>query len=558
MANENLKEKLSLTAQLNQIKQEALEFEKDSNELGRIGTDLANKAKELAKQKRPILARNYKLAADDVKKQIAKNKLDEKNKEIREKALDAANGLAKSLLTQIGLAGGLTAVFMKFNSLTKAVGENFGAIGMQTPAIKGGLLDASVEATGLGKSISDNIDIVNELTTSFGFGLEESINLSKSVLDTSVALGLSNTEGAKLIGTLSQVSGLSLEASDQFAKQTASLAKQEGVSPVAVLKDIAASSEDIAKFTDGTGENIAKAAIMATKLGTNLGTVAKVAEGLLDFENSITKELEASIMIGRQLNFQKARELALNNDIEGAMADVVSQLGSEEEFTRLNALQRKSLADSIGVGVDELAKFVNNQEKAKTLQDALVGQPFEDLVGDKAIDSISRIVNSFQKIGASLSVSIGPQVAGIAEGLANFVKFLGESKALIPGIIALMSVMATKSLITAYASLVASGMGVGSLAMALGGAAILGAGVGVITNMASAQEGGITTQEGLVNVHPQEAIVPIEQLGGMINTAMTPVKDEISMLRRDMQSYFGFGGSAGKDIGKSVASNLVG
>ena len=458
MANENLKEKLSLTAQLNQIKQEALEFEKDSNELGRIGKDLANKANELAKQKRPILARNYKLAADDVKKQIAKNKLDEKNKKIREKALDAANGLANSLLTQIGLAGGLTAAFTKFNSLTRAVGENFGAIGMQTPAIKGGLLDASVEATGLGKSISDNIDIVNELTTSFGFGLEESINLSKSVLDTSVALGLSNTEGAKLIGTLSQVSGLSLEASDQFAKQTASLAKQEGVSPVAVLKDIAASSEDIAKFTDGTGENIAKAAIMATKLGTNLGTVAKVAEGLLDFESSITKELEASIMIGRQLNFQKARELALNNDIEGAMADVVSQLGSEEEFTRLNALQRKSLADSIGVGVDELAKFVNNQEKAKTLQDALVGQPFEDLVGDKAIDSISRIVNSFQQIGASLSVSIGPQVAGIAEGLANFVKFLGESKALIPGIVALMTIMAAKSLVTAYASLVTSGL----------------------------------------------------------------------------------------------------
>ena len=142
MANENLKEKLSLTAQLNQIKQEALEFEKDSNELGRISKDLSQKAVELAKQKRPILAKNYKLAADDVKKQIAKNKLDEKNKKIREKALNAANGLANSLLTQIGLAGGLTAAFTKFNSLTRAVGENFGAIGMQTPAIKGGLLDA--------------------------------------------------------------------------------------------------------------------------------------------------------------------------------------------------------------------------------------------------------------------------------------------------------------------------------------------------------------------------------------------------------------------------------
>ena len=533
-----------------------------------IKKDLISKANELKNKGNIILAKRYLNTAQTVTKTIQQNKLDEQNAKIQaekakqlEKASSAASGIAQSILTQVGLAGGLAAAFTKFNSLTRAVGENFGAIGMQTPAIKGGLLDASVEATGLGKSISDNIDIVNELTTSFGFGLEESINLSKSILDTSVALGLSNTEGAKLIGTLSQVSGLSLEASDQFAKQTASLAKQEGVSPVAVLKDIAGSSEDIAKFTDSSGENIAKAAIMATKLGTNLGTVAKVAEGLLDFENSITKELEASIMIGRQLNFQKARELALNNDIEGAMADVVSQLGSEEEFTRLNALQRKSLADSIGVGVDELAKFVNNQEKAKTLQDALVGQPFEDLVGDKAIDSISRIVNSFQKIGASLSVSIGPQVAGIAEGLANFVKFLGESKALIPGIVALMTIMAAKSLVTAYASLVTSGLlagGVGSVAMALKGAAILGGGAAAVTAIASAQEGGITTQEGLVNVHPQEAIVPIEQLGGMINTAMTPVKDEISMLRRDMQSYFGFGGSAGKDIGKSVASNLVG
>ena len=126
MANENLKEKLSLTAQLNQIKQEALEFEKDNNELGRISKDLASRANELAKEKRPILAKNYKLASDDVKKQIAKNKLDERNNKIREQALSAANGLANSLLTQIGLAGGLTAIFTKFNSLTRAIGENFG------------------------------------------------------------------------------------------------------------------------------------------------------------------------------------------------------------------------------------------------------------------------------------------------------------------------------------------------------------------------------------------------------------------------------------------------
>lgn len=484
MANENLKEKLSLTAQLNQIKQEALEFEKDNNELGRISKDLASKANELAKEKRPILAKNYKLASDDVKKQIAKNKLDERNNKIREQALSAANGLANSLLTQIGLAGGLTAIFTKFNSLTRAIGENFGAIGMQTPEIKNGLLEASVEATGLGKSISDNIDIVNELTTSFGFGLEESINLSKSVLDTSVALGLSNSEGAKLVGTLSQVSGLSLDAANQFAKQTASLAKQEGVSPVAVLKDIAQSSESIAKFTADGGENIGKAAILATKLGTSFDKVASIAEGLLDFQGSLNKEIEASILIGRNLNFQKARELALNNDIEGAVANVVQQLGTEQEFNRLNLIQRRALADSIGVGVDELAKFVTNQEKATTLQEQISKQPFEKLVGREALDDIAKIVNDFQTIGAELIVSIGPSLASFASGIAKITKGLAEARLLVPIIAAGFALMAVRSLSVAYASLVTAGAlkggGLGALIGATAGAGLLLAGVGAI------------------------------------------------------------------------------
>ena len=589
MANEELKEQINLQKELAnllaeqsdaeakadstrkdrvKILQEAAKFENDNKELTKIQKDLISKANELKNKGNIILAKRYLNTAQTVTKTIQQNKLDAQNQKIQEnktkqlqKARDAASGIAQSILTQVGLAGGLAAAFTKFNSLTRAVGENFGAIGMQTPEIKNGLLDASVASVGLGKSISDNIEIVNELTTSFGFGLEESINLSESILDTSVALGLSNTEGAKLVGTLSQVTGLSVEAANQFAKQTASLAKQEGVSPVAVLKDVAASSEDIAKFTDGSGENIAKAAIMATKLGTNLGTVAKVAEGLLDFENSITKELEASVLIGRQLNFQKARELALNNDIEGAMADVVSQLGSEEEFTRLNALQRKSLADSIGVSVDELAKFVNNQEKAKTLQDAISAQPFEKLVGTEALDNLAKVVNQFQQIGTQLAVTIGEPVSKIVGAFASMLTSLNKMGLVLPVLTGLMGALLGKSLAVAAAN-IAAGMGktlgVGALLGVLAIPAVLGTVIGGVAQIASAQEGGITTQEGLVNVHPQEAIVPIETLGGMIADAMKPVVEENKKLRQDMNSYFGFGGSAGKDIGRGVASNLLG
>lgn len=346
------------------------------------------------------------------------------------KVFDTTLGTGKRIGAVLGIFGALAAGAMKkFADLTKVIGENFGAIGMTTPEIKDGLLGASVEATRLGFGMSDVASVVNELTNNFGFSLEESIKLSSSILDTSRALGMSVSEGTQLIGTLSQVVGLSTEASTQFAKQTTLLAKQSGVAPNIVMKDIAASAEIASKFFSEGGENIGKAAIMATKLGTNLGTVGKIAEGLLDFQSSISKEIEASVMLGKDLNFQKARELALNNDIEGAMAEIVGQLGTEEEFNKLNALERQALADSINVSTSELAKFVANQDKALTLTESIAAQPgFEDLIGRDAIDNITKITNDFATIGATLITSVGPTLSTIVGSIANFSKWISESK----------------------------------------------------------------------------------------------------------------------------------
>jgi len=73
--------------------------------------------------------------------------------------------------------------------------------------------------------------------------------------------------------------------------------------------------------------------------------------------------MEASVLIGRQLNFSKARELALNGDIEGVTREIVRQMGSINEFSRLNLIQRQALANSIGISVDELSKMINRQEE---------------------------------------------------------------------------------------------------------------------------------------------------------------------------------------------------
>ena len=97
-----------------------------------------------------------------------------------------------------------------------------------------------------------------------------------------------------------------------------------------------------------------------------------------------------------------------------------------------------------------------------------------------------------------------------------------------------MGVLLGKSLAVAAAN-IAAGMGkqlgVGALVGMIAIPAALGLLMGTVGSIASAQEGGITTQEGLVNVHPQEAIVPIEKLGGMIADAMKPVVEENKRMR---------------------------
>ena len=108
-------------------------------------------------------------------------------------------------------------------------------------------------------------------------------------------------------------------------------------SDVQALREVKISDGDACKALGGLrGKNILTAAINAKKFGVNLSTVEKITESLLDIETSINKEFEASVMIGKQLNFQTARQKALQGDVSGAMADVVSQLGGAAEYAKLD------------------------------------------------------------------------------------------------------------------------------------------------------------------------------------------------------------------------------
>jgi plasmid maintenance system antidote protein VapI len=511
------------------------------------------------------LSRMFGGSQDEVTKSLyeqydVQQKSEKVNKKLTQeliKQANAAENIYGSMLEQFGVAGGIMTILSKVSGITDAIGGNFGAIGVNNEQFKSDMLAMNVEATKLGKGTDEILSNMNALTGQFGFSLSEAKDMAVEVSDTAMALGLSEEESSNLLGTLTKIGGLSKETASDFAKQTALLASAEGVAPQQVMKDIANSSEAIAAFTGATPEHLAKAAIQAAKLGLKLDDLAKSAEGMLDFQSSLNAEVEAQIMLGRDINLQKARELALAGKMDDFAVEITKQVGSQAEFEKLNVLQKQSLARAMNMEVGQLTKIVMNQDKVRTLGEAISEQPgLEEMIGEEAMSNMAKTIANLKAVGAQLIQDIGPTVAKVAGGIGEFVKYLQESKALLPTIKGIIGFMAAKSLISAVSGIYTSFATIpAGLGIPLAVAAV-GTLMATINSLPSFQglEGGKTAmiKSGAAIAHAGENITRTEDMRNM-NKGTEEKLDKLATILTDA---FGIGGSAAKQIGKQVGRHV--
>nr|BAR34162.1 phage tail tape measure protein [uncultured Mediterranean phage uvMED] len=368
-------------------------------------------AKKLETQKKGLVADGRSLALEQT----------------REKVMEGLVATAKKLrnaLTVTGILTGLVGIAKNFASQLDTVGKQFGSLVNLGPNLTDDLLNSGNEAIKLGQGLAETSAITSDLASNFGVSLDNAVGLSNKILDTAMATGLSNDEATKLFGTLGQVAGLSADQSESLIEGTAQLARQAGVAPQQVLKDIAASSETIAIFTKDSGENLFEAAVAARQFGLNIDSVAKAARSTLDFESSIAAEVEASVMLGKQLNLQKAREAALNKDLVGFQEEIKNQLGDIGDFTELNVFEQESLAKALGYSVSEVAKLASGTQQL-SVAGALSSQSFGDLLGQDGISNLTTLINSFKSLGAILVNELGGPLEEVIGKFKDFVQSSG-------------------------------------------------------------------------------------------------------------------------------------
>jgi len=218
-----------------------------------------------------------------------------------------------------------------------------------------------------GASAKDSLEAMSGLKSEMGSleGVTREARLE--VVSLAKTFGISNVEAGKLTAQFAMMPGATMESANNTLEFAGNLAKAAHLAPGEVMSSIASNTEDVAKYSKDGGKNIAVAAVAAKKLGVEFSAITKATEGLLDFENSINAQMEASVLLGKEINLDKAREMALNGDILGSTQEMLKNIGGEAEFNQMNVLQRQKLAAAMGVSVQDLAKMVKNQDKLTNL-----------------------------------------------------------------------------------------------------------------------------------------------------------------------------------------------
>ncbi len=342
------------------------------------------------------------------------------NEQLKQQMMGFAENVQTALIYMSSLQGIVGLVLVGLGKVTEKAYElnkTFGTVGS-------GLNGLTTQTLILG-AVFENVDQSSgQLAANLG-GTEALTNrMATSVAAIANNMGISATESADLVSSFMLLNAGSEDTALNLVKSSQEFAKQNGIIPAQLMGDLAKSTEQFALFGESGGENIIRAAGYARKLGVEMSQISGIADNLLDFETSITKELELSAMLGRNINLQKARQLAFDNDLEGATKEVLRQVGGINEFEKMNYYQRKQTADLIGVSVGELQKMLTNQGKANDLASvstqefSAFGETLNSVIGQFG-PGILKVVGGFMLLrtlatgGGGIAAIMGSVATGV-------------------------------------------------------------------------------------------------------------------------------------------------
>ena len=247
----------------------------------------------------------------------------------------------RDLAKNLGVSQGTA---FKLGKQTKLLKLEFAGMGMDFTEAQSQMV---ANASDLSEVTYGNVKAVGIMSERYGVSANEAANLRKIQLD---------------------ITGGSEDAADALTAGAIALAEANDIAPGQILSDMASNSEEFARFGAEGAKRMALTAVATKKIGIEMASLVSASRGLLDIENSINAEMEAEVMLGRELNLETARAAALQGDHLTVVKELAKEFGSVEDFQNLSVLQQEAAAAAAGLTVEEMTKMLANQHKITNLK----------------------------------------------------------------------------------------------------------------------------------------------------------------------------------------------
>lgn len=390
-------EAVTAEKELSSIISRRLDFEMKANaaeEAGRKDTAIYNRSMQQqlemqaeAKAEELEVAQERNLAYE-VQNELQKKSLDQQEealdeevklakaaKERRDESVKTLNAYGAQLKKLVGIGKVMAAFSMasliegitKANSVTNTLSKQFGT---SLESARG--TREEYEAFAQTNNRVDFERLVKgqqELGKAIGQNIEYSKEMAEDFVEITEYMGLSTQTAGKLAQLGQTLGQSSAEFREGIADSLIPLNKSLGLNT-----NIKQLYEDIGNLSATTvinlgrqGGKMAEVTQLARRFGMEMQQIASFSQSLLNFESSITAELEAEVLIGKELNLERARMAALRGDEVTLAREMAQQVGSINEFEKMNVIQRESLAKAFGMNVEQMSTMLIRQEAMNQL-----------------------------------------------------------------------------------------------------------------------------------------------------------------------------------------------
>jgi len=311
----------------------------------------------------------------------------------------ALGSLGKSFLSfltsPLAIIGQLVVAFKSLLSLgtafaqkTADIGKSFLGMGRNSGAVVENLKSMTTGTDGLFLNFEEAKKALEGMNSAAGTQVMLSEKQVKAYQEYSHFLGLSEeaTQGLFKISTLSGQSFDTVGDSIGGIVEGLNISNDSSISLNDVLNEVASASATSMANIGNNPEALAKAAFEAKRLGMTLDQIAAAGEATLDFESSIANEMEAELLLGKNLNLEKLRAASLTGDETTVAKEMNRILAENYDTTKNNKIAQQALAKTLGISVDEMHEI----NRVQQLQNKLSHFGAEDRI--KAEKEVNRLM----------------------------------------------------------------------------------------------------------------------------------------------------------------------